>query len=64
MASDRRSAEGLRTPEEWMKLLTTPNPLATLHLSVEGQEGTATTLLCVPCDAVSTSERSPRHAAS
>ena len=64
MASDRRSAVGHRTPEEWMKLLTTPNPLATLHLSVEGQEGTTGTLLCVPCDAVSTLGRSPRCAAS
>ena len=61
MASNRRSAVGHKTPEEWMNAVTTPNPLATLHLSVEGQEGT---LLCVPCDAVSTSERSPRHAAS
>ena len=40
MASDRRSAVGHRTPEEWMTAVTTPNPLATLHLSVEGQEGT------------------------
>ena len=40
MASDRRSAVGHRTPEEWMNAVTTPNPLATLHLSVEGQEGT------------------------
>ena len=40
MASGRRSAVQHRTPEEWMSAVTTPNPLATLHLSVEGQEGT------------------------
>ena len=40
MASGRRSAVQHRTPEEWMNAVTTPNPLATLHLSVEGQEGT------------------------
>ena len=40
MASGRRSAVQHRTPEEWMSAVMTPNPLATLHLSVEGQEGT------------------------
>ena len=40
MASGRRCAVQHTTPEEWMNAVTTPNPLATLHLSVEGLGGT------------------------